>query len=413
MSKVSVSSKLNKLAKEIEHLSSDEIEELYRRYLTDEKILGLLSEYKIDTSPNKLFNLFPPQEMVGNKCPYCGIPMWMKRKSRSGSNNINECYTCNHKSFPGSVCRTVQCCCIQCVTLRKEKMDNIVAQHRKVINEKYCPHKVSPKPYSELSFAQKLILLTLLQLQPSDNCELIQALDDPAIVELFFPTKEMAFNCLTELFSCHALIVDPESKLTAFNEDDGLTSFNMMNVQWIANITFNDMSRSSLKILHSKLYEELHGEVLPQWKQDMHKILFLIAQEEVLQYLYTEVDGLNFIFSEHLKVRMVISQLLQKFSVSELYCFVKSAVKHACAYYAKKRTFNKRITESVISNKILNLGGRAEKENWTTYKYARKPSLPRSIISKLFFDVVLGEQDAGFSKPPGKHWDDEICPKYF
>ena len=48
------------IAKELQHLSSEKIEELYARYLAGEKNKDLTKEFGIDVHENKLLSLFPP-----------------------------------------------------------------------------------------------------------------------------------------------------------------------------------------------------------------------------------------------------------------------------------------------------------------------------------------------------------------
>lgn len=49
------------IANAIKHLSLDEIEELYQRYLDGEKNSVLIEDYKININPNKLIKVLPPK----------------------------------------------------------------------------------------------------------------------------------------------------------------------------------------------------------------------------------------------------------------------------------------------------------------------------------------------------------------
>ena len=70
------------IANAIKHLSLDEIEELYQRYLDGEKNSVLIEDYKININPNKLIKVLPPKKLDDTLCPYCNVPMFTKRKSK-------------------------------------------------------------------------------------------------------------------------------------------------------------------------------------------------------------------------------------------------------------------------------------------------------------------------------------------
>lgn len=88
-----------KLAEEVKHLSSEEIEDLYARYIAGEKNQELMDEYGIDAHPNKLVSLFPPLKHESLECLYCALPLFYKRKSKTTSSYSSEyfCLECDHK----------------------------------------------------------------------------------------------------------------------------------------------------------------------------------------------------------------------------------------------------------------------------------------------------------------------------
>ncbi len=405
------------VAEEIKHLSSNEIEELYQKYLEGEKNSVLIKDYKIDINPNKLIKILPPKKLDDTLCPYCDMPMFAKRRSKSASSwDIPpiECFDCNHKVFSEkSGYRRQQCECKKCVVIRRQRKLEAEKEKRETIRELYDLDDRDPIDYSDMTFFHKLVLLTLFRMQTDEEFDYILSLDDPFRTESLSPTEQMDIECLKELFSNSVVIIDPESRVEAFVEDEEFKSFYINRTRWIPNITFDGVERAELNDVYNEIYKELKNGIQPQWEKDIFKTLFRIAREEVLQYVHVRADELSVNFSAENKTREVVNQLLQNFSVSEIYYFVKKSVENAHIYYSKGYANNKKHAANTIPNKILSLGERAIDEGWNTYKYSRDSRAPRSYISQIFYDFFLQDEDAGFHKSPGKYWEQELHPRYF
>ena len=405
------------VAEEIKHLSSNEIEELYQKYLEGEKSSVLIEHYKIDINPNKLIKVLPPKKLDDTLCPYCDMPMFTKRRSKSASSsNISpiECLNCDHKVFSEKFgYHRQQCECENCVIIRRQQKFRAEKEKRDKIRDIYDLEHRKPIDYSELSFFNKLILFILFRMQTDEKFEYILSLDDLFRTQSLSPTSQMDIECLKELFSCSALLVDPDSRLEAFDEDEEFKSFDIYKVRWIPNVTFDAVKRAGLNEVYNQIYKELKNGIQPQWEKEIFNTLFRIAREEVLQYVRLKTNELNINFSAENKTREVVNQLLQSFSVSEIYYFVKKSVENAHIFYSKGCANNKKHAANTIPNKILSLGERAINEGWNTYKYSRDSRAPRSYISQVFYDFFLQDEDAGFYKSPGKHWEQELHPRYF
>lgn len=68
------------LDKYVEHLSREQIEEFYQRYLR-ENVDQLLKEYNIKISKNKVLRRLPPL-VLEEECPNCNVPLWQERQNK-------------------------------------------------------------------------------------------------------------------------------------------------------------------------------------------------------------------------------------------------------------------------------------------------------------------------------------------
>jgi len=304
------------------------------------------------------------------------------------------------------------CECDECASIRRRQTLEEEREKRQKIRNIYNIESISPVDYAELTFFHKLLLLALFRMQTDENFGYILSLDDPSRTELLSPTKQMDLECVKDLFSCEIIIVDPESRIDAFDKNEGFIPF-YNQTRWIPNITFDGVSRAKLNLVYNEIYQEIKGGIQPQWEMEIFNTLFRIAREEVLQYVQVRAHELNVYFSAVNKTREITNQLLQQFSVSEIYYFVTKSVENAHIYYSKGYAKNKKHAANTIPNKILSFGERAIDEAWNTYKSSRDSRAPRSFISKIFYDLLLQDEDSGFHKAPGKHWERELYPRYF
>jgi len=159
----------------------------------------------------------------------------------------------------------------------------------------------------------------------------------------------MDLECLKELFNCGAVIINPHSRIEAFVEDEEFNSFYITRTRWIPNITFDGIEWAKLNEIYKEIYQEIKEGIQPQWEKEVFKTLFRIAREEVLQYVHVRADELNVDFTAENKTREVVNQLLQKFSVSEIYYFVKKSVENAHIYYSKGYLISNEIQPSESS----------------------------------------------------------------
>ncbi|MBS9780452.1 MAG: hypothetical protein KGV51_07490 [Moraxellaceae bacterium] len=396
-------------AEEIKHLTDLQINELYKRYLEGEKNSLLIEEYKINITPNKLITIIPPIKIEDMVCEFCGQVMYQKRKSKSDYRNANspiECFNCNHKVYENQK----ECNCDGCCEKRFQEMRKQQELKKQAIKEIYDINNRLTIDYSELTFFHKLVLLTLFRMQTDEEFDYILSLDDPKRLTSLTPSRDMDFKYIEKLYDDNVVIVDSNSKMEALTDD--IKSFYPTRVQWIPNISVNDSSRLALNEIYNKIYFDLSQNINKSWEDDLLTLMYDISYEEVIQYLYVRTEELNVSFSAEKKAKEVIYQLLENFSVSEIYYFVKKAVENAHIFYAKGYAKGKKHAGNTIPNKMLSLGERALEEGWNTYKYTRDSRVQRSYLSQMLFDFFLKGDDSGFNKPIGKYWL-EIKSKYF
>ena len=96
----------------------------------------------------------------------------------------------------------------------------------------------------------------------------------------------------------------------------------------------------------------------------------------------------------------VISDLLDDFSVSQIYGIIYRAANNALRFKKEKRVPDRHAVNTIIGS-AHNYAKRAKIKNWQLTKYSRPYYCPESALCKFFFEKVLKIGcDAGFNEVP-------------
>lgn len=169
----------------IKHLSTDELEKLYEKYLgPNEKVADLIKVYALNIRNNQLFRIFPAYKIEHQLCIFCNVPMYQKRRRRHAKiENPIECYQCDHTIFLDTkqsktfktnnryktIFASGLCSCIQCIDTRENNK-------KALIKQKHSLNHIKPIHYDKLSFLHKLILLTLFKVRTDEPLNRIYSL---------------------------------------------------------------------------------------------------------------------------------------------------------------------------------------------------------------------------------------------
>jgi hypothetical protein len=111
-------------ADEIRHLSEAQIEQIYERYLSGEKSADLIAEFQIRCTVRSLLKVLPPIISRELMCPYCTLPMWVRRHAKGTKALLREpyqCVSCDHQYQPPGRGRRASCPCSACETVRQQQ----------------------------------------------------------------------------------------------------------------------------------------------------------------------------------------------------------------------------------------------------------------------------------------------------
>jgi hypothetical protein len=401
-------------AAEISHLTEQQVEALYQRYLNGEKSAALIREFNIPGYVHSLLKVLPPIISKELTCPYCDLPMWVRRHAKGTPASLRhpfKCIRCEHCHIEAGYGREKRCSCNECTRARQLEMAAQSNRERRELEKRYATSS-PPAPFSSLSFVQKLVLLALLDDGSAAGDESIEPLDAASRGEPLSPSKESSRELVKDLHEQGVLSVDLASDIRAFDRSSACLISNFFAVRWIPNVALEPGVRCSRDALYSTLYQELSASVQPEWKSELYALMFRLAREESLQYIHVLASEVNFVLSAEGSAKTVIGQLLQNFSVSHIYYFARLAVRNAAHFYATGKSRGRVHASNTIPRNMLRTSQDALAGEWRKTAY-RDTRVPQSALQRLLYDVVLKDNGACFSKSPGLFWRDELVPQFF
>ena len=385
----------------LRHLTMLQIESLMNKYYNGVKASDIIKEYNIDTTSSKLYTLFPPIICEDIICPVCNEPMYKERDSKSS-------YSWNKKKPFCAICGhtdEIICKCNYCIAerekvrkLNEERKVRILQEKREKIKKVYDLNIV-PVNYSELNFREKVFLGALLRTSLSEDMEVILPLND-AERELA-PTIGYIKEILSYLIGRGVVSVDSNSSIDAFLDSNEEKDIEFPNVYYITMVKYRinivgdeDIKNILSKIINPKSFSDADKEdALNIWKE--------IALEECIEYFEYQMKSVRFDFNIGEKTIAIFKDLLENFSVSQIYGIIYKSVANATKYYQESSVSKKQAANSVIGG-CQRYAERAMINNWELAKYSRIKELPQSMISEFFFDRVKGVGSLGFNMPPSE-----------
>ena len=385
----------------LRHLTMLQIESLMNKYYNGVKASDIIKEYNIDTTSSKLYSLFPPIICEDIICPVCNEPMYKERDSKSS-------YSWNKKKPFCAICGhtdEIICKCNYCIAerekvrkLNEERKVRILQEKREKIKKVYDLNIV-PVNYSELNFREKVFLGALLRTSLSEDMEVILPLND-AERELA-PTIGYIKEILSYLIGRGVISVDSNSSIDAFLDSNEEKDIEFPNVYYITmvkyriNIVGDEEIKNILsKIINPKSFSDADKEdALNIWKE--------IALEECIEYFEYQMKSVRFDFNIGEKTIAIFKDLLENFSVSQIYGIIYKSVANATKYYQESSVSKKQAATSVIGG-CQRYAERTMINNWELAKYSKIKELPQSMISEFFFDRVIGVGSLGFNMPPSE-----------
>lgn len=395
------------LDKRIEHLKDEQIIGLMQKYYEGEKVSKILDEYKIEVSVSQLYSLFPPV-ITDEECIHCESPMVKSWESKSSPSFISTtrkyCKNCGHENY-------VYCNCAYCKENKRKKILEEQERQKKILEQKqttiasfYNESNWSLKQEYELTMEDKLYLAVILRSSLSENTMYIEPLKEKK--NLLAPTGDYEIELIKTLTGRKLIVPHVLSDLNAFDieydedeDNEFQITYGIYDVRYRINIEPSDYDYNAM--VKRFLYPDMSSE--ENFKEFCFEMWKKIALHECLEYLLHQMNKVGYSFNPGDKTIRVFENLLEHFSVSQIYGIIYRSVANSTQRYQAREITKIHAQNSVIAS-CESHGQRALAQGWKLSHYSRIKDLPETFISLVFFTSIMKIAELGFSEKPTQNF---------
>ena len=370
------------------HLTEIQVEELIKRYYNKEKVKYLIEEYGIDAKPSQLVKLFPP--VITEKiCPYCNTNLIIKRFSRDNvwDNKFAICPSCGHEESDS-------CHCKNCKEKERLRLQNERQEKQEALQSLLYIDEDKKVDLDSLSFEDKIYLGAFLREGISEDFNYVKSIN--CFHNPLAPTKDFTSEILGILREKRLIDVHPDSDPEYFEEIDietGNVRFHLGKVKWALNVKKEGFD--NVQLVNSLINPDYSIE-----PEESYKIWRKISLHEALEYFYYSVKNiLGVEYSPGEKTIATLSDLINDYSVSQIYMIIYKSTNNALRFQAERGVNRKHASNTIVGN-AQNFAERAKVNKWDLVRYSRLRELPESALSKFFFERILKIGYKGFNERP-------------
>ncbi|MBO0962442.1 hypothetical protein J1P26_22330 [Neobacillus sp. MM2021_6] len=391
------------LDEKLNHLSKEQIVEIITAYYDGDKIKDLLERYEIKTTTSNLVRIFPPI-LSGEHCIKCESPIVMHLESRSSSNYFNNhqkyCSSCGHQEISFCSCEFCKKERMEAKRLEEERQKKLLEKKRQLLCDYYEEDNWEMILETDLSLEDRLYLAVVLRGALSEDTSYIEPLEN--IEGKIAPTTEYEREIIKTLTGRNILVPSLKSKVDDFevefvSEDDQQykIAYYIYKVHYRLNVMPEDDDYDAM--IKRLLYPHLNDEegfkdfCYEKWRQ--------VALNECLQYLLYQMHKVGYTFNPGEKTIRVFEELLEHFSVSQIYSIIYRSVANSTQRYQAREITKIHAQNSVIAS-CESYGQRAIAQGWKLTYYARLRDLPETYISNVLFTSIMQIAELGFSEKP-------------
>lgn len=275
---------------------------------------------------------------------------------------------------------------------RRQLKENRRARVRKV----FQPSNLDRRDPRSWTLRTAVYLLTLVRAGATEKLDLITPVRQQDVP--LSPGGLMDQGIL-EVLSGHdqnLITIHPESDLDCF-EFDGLepNRYHPMCVSWYLNLGLSAQeNREAIRELED-IFREMDWP--DSWIEESKTLWREVAIHEGIEYLDHKLSQHKLPFDPGERAYGTMENLVQDFSVAQIYNIVWKKAKDAAAWRARTYAPKENATKYAVKA-IQGYADKVRSENWNISPYNRDWDCPESMLSKVLYDTVL--QIDGFREVP-------------
>lgn len=218
----------------------------------------------------------------------------------------------------------------------------------------------------------------------------------PRIAKNISPTKAFDEEILDRLKSRGLIAVSPASQTQAFEfYEELIVGYDSQKVLWVLLPDVPVGERHSfIRQVEGRVSRREHKT----WHQEWSQMWKRITVEECIQFLVHSLERHNYSYTPDGQATELFNGLVDHYSLAQVFNLIAKAIKDFVSFAREQRWPMKasRVVEKVRDNEAF-----YRSQGWPIYSFNYRPAYPaRSVISRIFFDGVLGISNDYFFKVP-------------
>jgi len=260
---------------------------------------------------------------------------------------------------------------------------------------RYWPRPLPTREPERCSIADLVFLVALTRAGASEDLAWIAPLH--TLPDRLSPTAEFDEKVLLHLNGRCLTSVHTGSTFSAFEWDEKGEpgGFMVGEVFWTIGKDpeeAREFVRRAEALLKSDSWPE-------RWLREIPTLWREVLVEECLQYLAWALDKHRLPFRPGLKTRMTFGNVLDQFSLGQVYNMTLRKTKDAAAAFQSRELSSQQHAANTVPGSIQRFADYARANDWSVYLYRRNPGVPQSFVSSVFFDTALRLGEYAFTTP--------------
>lgn len=218
----------------------------------------------------------------------------------------------------------------------------------------------------------------------------------PRIIKNISPTKAFNEKILDRLKARGLVAVSPESEPEAFEfYDDSIVGYDTEKVLWQL---LPDVPADERPSFVRQVEERLGRREHKTWHDEWPRLWKKTAAAECVQFLVCTLSDRGYSYTPDAEASGLFDSLVDSYSLAQVFKQVDKAVRDFDDF-ARRQRWPMRAGRAV--GQLRNNVEYYRSQGWEIFAFRYRPaSSPRSAISKVFFDTVLGIGEDYFFKAP-------------
>lgn len=326
-------------------------------------------------------------------CPLCRAAMyWVEAEQYDQELSYHECSYCEHKVYPGNL---HSCHCPACEKKRKQLIKEALVQENRKLKNKGKDKDMIEHKLNQLSFIQKLFLLSMLDDQVHENTQHDEYIYWERIkFQPFSPNYLYQKQLIKQLLDQQILVAKE------FADEAG---------QYYVNVRLDGYSEPSLFSITHQLrqwfYQNLSQGVPFHTSDEVKDAIYELMYEKVVQFMQFYCRIWQVQISGNNSFKSLCFRLLDSLAAGQIFYLVQTALDYLHGQKLLQPRNEKFINTNLLKKTVEQYRERGLQEKWMTTTLPHPPQLPMSKMVEILFFRFLNYDEMIFVQPIWKIWE--------